>query len=138
MPVVSRPRLKVGIDHFEPCGKYPDVHGYSAILEVKDLHSKMVTLFPCVGKSHLEVQKYLAIYFQMYPGVKEVVADNYFTGVALDKFFERSNIKKILTPAYRPCANGPTERINRELRKLIPQLLEDLAVPWNRWSDPVF
>ena len=97
----------------------------------------MVTFFPCVTKSHKEIQRHLALYFQMYPGILEVVADNYFTGPGLDQFFEEYNIKKTLTPAYRPCANGPTERVNRELRKLLPQLLEDLNIGWERWSEVI-
>ena len=94
----------------------------------------MVTLFPCVGKSHKEVIQHLRIYLQMYPGIREIVSDNYFVSPALTDFFAECNIKHLPTPAYRPCANGPTERVNRELRKLLPQLVEDLDVPWNEWS----
>ena len=70
----------------------------------------------------------------MYPGIKELVADNYFEGHAFTNFLAEYNITKIHSPAYRPQANGPTERVNRELRKLIPQLLEDLKIPWAEWS----
>ena len=134
LPVPIRPRMTIAIDHWEPHGKLRDRFNYQSVFEVKDLHSKFVTLFPCVTKSHKEVISHLSLYLQLNPGITKCVADNAFKGVLIDQFFDENGITKIHSPAYRPSSNGQIERVNRELNKLILQLEDDLKVPVNEWS----
>ena len=70
----------------------------------------------------------------MYPGIEEVISDNFFKSTFLENFFREHNKVQVFSPAYRPCANGQTERINRDLNDLIPQLICDLNWPQNEWS----
>ena len=123
--ILDRPSQQIAIDHFDPFG-YQDREGFRYVLSVRDVFSKLCVLFPVKTKDHLEVTRCLRTYFQINGPVSSVRMDNYFRGDIMDNFSDECNFEKVWSPVYRPEANGIIERVHRDLRELLPQLMKDM------------
>ena len=136
IPIPDQPGMSISIDHFSPFGHRADDRGFSTCLSIKDRFSKMVLCIPCFTHAHSEVVYHLQIYIQSNGVPRELKMDNFFKESGeMTKFTERFGINPIFSPAYHPASNGDVEITHKQLRKIIPLIIEHSKIPISEWGD---
>ena len=134
--VPDQPGISISIDHFTPFGHRADHRGYSTCLSIKDRFSKVIMSIPCYSHAHAEVVYHLQLYLQINGVPREIKMDNYFrSSRKMTNFLESHDIRPVYAPAYHPASNGDVEIVHKQLRKILPLIIENSRIPVSEWAD---
>ena len=128
----QKPNEVLHMDFYFVGGAY---NGWKYILVMKDGASHFVELIGCDGATSDVVVEALMDWFKRYGNVPIWVSDNgsHFKNQVLSRFLERTARQHHFTTAYCAWANGPVERVNRELTALFRVILAEFKLPFESW-----
>ncbi|GJQ73841.1 hypothetical protein Trydic_g18778 [Trypoxylus dichotomus] len=120
--------------HFDHCGPLEKIKcGNRYIFAIIDGFTKFCKLFPCKTTNTNEALKHLHKYFYYYGKPLRLISDrgSAFTSAAFKNFMEESNVEHVLIAVGMPRANGPIERLNRDIIPMLVKVTENPA----KWDE---
>jgi hypothetical protein len=130
----SEPWDTVGIDLIGP---FPETKtGYKYVLTVTDFFSHYTIVAPLSDKSERTVAYNLFNHvICVHSCPKKFMSDRgtEFLNDIINELCQLLSIKKVYTSAYRPQANGGTERVHRFINDSVSMYITKFAREWDLW-----
>ena len=120
-------------------GRPPEgyAHEYVYVLVIKDDFSGLVEVVPCES-ADAETTAEALIWFKtryLTRWPEHFISDqgSHFNNNLMRKLAQVVDTSHRFTPVYQPCANGTVEVVNKSLRRLLTQLLNDNQLGVHDW-----
>ena len=126
-PIPLKPFQCIGSDILGPLRVTEQGNQY--VLTIRDYTTRYTLLYPLVRKDTDSIIKALKLTFANYGSSNVLITDNApeYTSEKLIKFLNNYNTKKVEIAPYHPSSAGLSERINREVNKLLRIYLDEYA-----------
>ena len=131
-PVPIRPFHTISSDILGPLRLTEEGHQY--VLTIRDFTTRYTILFPLQHKTSDDIIDALRSVISHYGGSVTLLSDNTqeYKSERMNKFLSYYNTKKVEIAPHHPASQGLSEKINREITKLLRIYCTEYAL--NDWS----